>query len=114
MKTVHGIKVDEITYAEPGNNLPVWVKQAAATRGYGDSMQSLSLFVTEGDIEAAFDCAAQGNGSSCVMAQAGQRIGAKAVYFYRSRGRNGPRRPAARRLRRLRRHHRTRAAERRR
>src|SRR5262249_55094808 len=36
------------------------------------------------DISAAFDCAAQGNGAKCVMAQAGQRLGAKSVYFYRT------------------------------
>jgi hypothetical protein len=84
MKKVHGIAVDEITYKEPGNGLPKWVKEQAATRGYGDSLDPITLFVTEDDINAAFDCAAQGNGSQCVMAQAGQRLGAKVVYFYRT------------------------------
>jgi hypothetical protein len=84
MNKVHGIKVDEITYKEPGNGLPKWIKEVASTRGYGDSLEAITLFVTDDDIKAAFDCAAQGNGSKCVMAQAGQRLGAKAVYFYRT------------------------------
>lgn len=84
MNKVHGIKVDKIIHKEPGNGLPRWVKEAAATRGYGDSLEPLSLFVTQGDIDTAFDCAAQGDGARCVMAQAGQRLGAKSVYFYRT------------------------------
>jgi hypothetical protein len=84
MKKVHGIKVDEITYKEPGNGLPKWIKEAASTRGYGDSLDSITLYVTEADITEAFACAAQGNGSKCVMAQAGRRLGAQAVYFYRT------------------------------
>lgn len=84
MNKVHGIKVDEITYKEPGNGLPKWIKEAAVTRGYGDALEGITLFVTENDITAAFDCAAQGNGSKCVMAQAGKRLGAEAVYFYRT------------------------------
>jgi hypothetical protein len=81
---VHGIRVDEITYREPGNGLPKWVKEQAAERGYGDSLEPLSLYVTQDDIDTAFDCAAQGDGAKCVMAQAGQRLGAKSVYFYRT------------------------------
>ncbi len=81
---VNGLDVTDITYKEPGNNLPKWARQAAVTRGYGDSQQSLSLFIQDGDIAEAFDCAAQGNGSACVMAQAGKRIGARSVYFYRT------------------------------
>lgn len=84
MKKVHGIAVDQITYKEPGNGLPKWVKEQAASRGYGDSLEPITLFVTQEDISTAFDCAAQGNGSQCVMAQAGQRLGAKVVYFYRT------------------------------
>lgn len=82
--TVHGIKVDEITYKQPGNGLPQWVRRAAEERGYGDSLEPISLYVTDADIDSAFACAAQGNGSKCVMAQAGQRLGAKSVYFYRT------------------------------
>lgn len=81
---VNGLDVTDITYKEPGNNLPKWVREAAETRGYGDSMQPLSLYITEADIDEAFACAAQGNGSACVMAQAGQRIGAESAYFYRT------------------------------
>ena len=81
---VHGTKVREIRYDKPGNNLPKWVKEQTAERGYGDALQPISLFVTEDDINSAFDCAAQGNGDSCVMAQAGKRLGAKQVYFYRT------------------------------
>lgn len=87
MKTktqVNGINVENITYKEPGNNLPKFVREAAETRGYGDSTQTLSLFVQDNDINEAFACAAQGNGSACAMAQAGMRIGADAVYFYRT------------------------------
>lgn len=84
MTSVHGIRVCEVTHKEPGNGLPKWVKEAAVERGYGDSLDSISLFVTDDDIAAAFDCAAQGNGSKCVMAQAGMRLGAKSVYFYRT------------------------------
>lgn len=79
-----GIEVDNITYKEPGNNLPKFVREAAAERGYGDATQPLSLFVNADDVAEAFSCAAQGNGSACVMAQAGTRIGAKSVYFYRT------------------------------
>lgn len=84
MNKVHGIKVDEITYKKPGNGLPKWVKESAEARGYGDALEPISLYVTDDDISAAFDCAAEGNGSKCVMAQAGQRLGAKSVYFYRT------------------------------
>lgn len=81
---INGLEVENITYKNPGNNLPKFVRKAAETRGYGDATQTLSLFVQETDIGEAFSCAAQGNGSACVMAQAGTRIGAKAVYFYRT------------------------------
>lgn len=81
---VNGLEVDNITHKEPGNNLPKFVREAAETRGYGDATQTLSLYVQNDDINEAFTCAAQGNGASCVMAQAGTRIGAKAVYFYRT------------------------------
>lgn len=81
---INGLEVDNITYREPGNNLPKFVREAATTRGYGDATQTLSLFIQGDDIAEAFACAAQGNGSACVMAQAGKRIGAKAVYFYRT------------------------------
>jgi hypothetical protein len=84
MTKVHGIRVDEITYREPTNGMPAWVKERAAQRGYGDSLEPLSLYVTQADIDTAFDCAAQGDGGRCVMAQAGQRLGAEAVYFYRT------------------------------
>lgn len=76
-------KVTDLTYAEPGNSLPRVVRQTATERGYGDACEPLSLYVTEPDITEAFACAAQGNGSRCVMAQAGQRLGVKGVYFYR-------------------------------
>lgn len=81
---INGLDVTDITYKEPGNNLPKWVREAAETRGYGDSQQPLSLYIQDDDIAEAFACAAQGNGSACVMAQAGKRIGAKSVYFYRT------------------------------
>ena len=84
LNKVHGIEVRGIRYEKPGNNLPNWVKQQTAERGYGDAVQPISLFVTDDDISSAFDCAAQGNGNSCVMAQAGKRLGAKQVYFYRT------------------------------
>ena len=81
---INGLEVENITYKEPGNNLPKFVRESAADRGYGDATQPLSLFVNTDDIAEAFTCVAQGNGSACVMAQAGKRIGAKAVYFYRT------------------------------
>lgn len=87
MKTktrINGLEVANITYKSPGNNLPKFVREAAETRGYGDTTQTLSLFIQDDDVSEAFACAAQGNGSACVMAQAGTRIGAKAVYFYRT------------------------------
>lgn len=83
-KISNGIKVTNLTTTPPGNNLPKFVRDAVEDRGYGDATQSLSLYIHEGDIGEAFDCAAQGDGSMCVMAQAGMRIGAKAVYFYRT------------------------------
>ncbi|OCH81771.1 hypothetical protein [Gordonia sp. UCD-TK1] len=81
---INGLNVENITYKSPGNNLPKFVREAAETRGYGDATQTLSLFIQDGDVSEAFACAAQGNGSACVMAQAGKRIGAKSVYFYRT------------------------------
>lgn len=81
---INGLTVENITYKEPGNNLPKFVREAAEKRGYGDATQTLSLFIQDGDVAEAFACAGQGNGSACVMAQAGTRIGAKAVYFYRT------------------------------
>jgi hypothetical protein len=85
MKTkVNGIEVSNLTKTRVRNSLPRFVREAAEERGYGDATQPLSLYVHEGDIGEAFACAAQGDGSSCVMAQAGKRIGAKSVYFYRT------------------------------
>lgn len=81
---VQGIDVSEVYYDKPGATLPKWVRETAESRGYGDSAQPLSLYINDDDVSEAFACAAQGNGSSCVMAQAGRRIGAKSVYFYRT------------------------------
>lgn len=81
---VNGIEVINLTKVRVRNSLPQFVREAAEERGYGDATQTLSLYINEGDINEAFACAAQGNGASCVMAQAGMRIGAKAVYFYRT------------------------------
>ena len=81
---INGLEVTNLTTIKVRNNLPRFVREAAETRGYGDATQSLSLYIHEGDIGEAFDCAAQGDGSMCVMAQAGKRIGAKSVYFYRT------------------------------
>ena len=81
---IHGLEVEDVTYKDPRNSLPKFVREAATTRGYGDATQPLSLFIQDGDVDEAFACAAQGNGSACVMAQAGKRIGAKSVYFYRT------------------------------
>lgn len=83
MKLPNGLEVTNLTRKVPVN-LPRFVREAAAERGFGDATQTLSLFIHEGDIGEAFACAAQGNGSACVMAQAGKRIGAKSVYFYRT------------------------------
>lgn len=83
-RNINGLQVDNITYKEPRNSLPRFVREAAGVRGYGDSTQTLSLFVNDDDVAEAFACAAQGDGSACVMAQAGTRIGAKGVYFYRT------------------------------
>lgn len=80
----HGIEVRNLTKGAPGNGLPIWVRQAAEQRGYGDATAPLSLFITEDDVNNAFIEVAHGNGSACVMAQAGTRIGAKHVYFYRT------------------------------
>ena len=84
MKLPNGLDVANLTTGKVPVNLPRFVREAAADRGYGDATQTLSLYIHEGDIKEAFDCAAQGDGSMCVMAQAGKRIGAKAVYFYRT------------------------------
>lgn len=84
MKLPNGLEVDNLTTANAPVNLPKYLREAVATRGYGDATQPLSLYIHEGDIGEAFACAAQGNGAACVMAQAGTRIGAKAVYFYRT------------------------------
>lgn len=81
---INGLQVKSITYKNPGNNLPKFVRESTEERGYGDATQSLSLYIQDNDISEAFACAAHGNGSACVMAQAGKRIGAKAVYFYRT------------------------------
>lgn len=82
--TVNGLEVVNLTHKEPGNNLPKFVREAAEERGYGDATQTLSLYIQNHDITEAFACAAHGNGSACVMAQAGKRIGARAVYFFRT------------------------------
>lgn len=80
----HGIEVWNLTKKNPKNGLPEWVRADAESRGYGDSKHPLSLYITEDDIEAAFKELGQGNGAACVMAQAGSRLGAKSVYFYRT------------------------------
>lgn len=79
----HTMNVKKIMHKAP-RNFPGWIREAAESRGYGDAIEPLSLFVHENDIDEAFACAAQGNGSRCVMAQAGRRLGAEAVYFYRT------------------------------
>lgn len=84
MKIPNGLNVTNFTTEKIPVNLPPFLRQAALERGYGDATQTLSLYIHEGDIGEAFNCAAQGDGSSCVMAQAGKRIGAKSVYFYRT------------------------------
>lgn len=84
MKIPNGLKVSEPSTTKVPKALPRFLRDAATERGYGDAMQPLSLYIHEGDVTAAFDCAAHGDGSMCVMAQAGKRIGAKAVYFYRT------------------------------
>lgn len=76
--------INTTTDQEPATTLPKWVREAAKTRGFGDAAEPLSLFVTAEDKAIAFAEAAQGNGAACVMAQAGRRLGAKHVYFYRS------------------------------
>jgi hypothetical protein len=73
-----------VTHREPGNGLPKWIKKIAASRGYADSLGQLSLYVTEEDVDNAFNATGQGNGFECVMAQAGRRLGAESVYFYRT------------------------------
>ena len=84
MKLPNGLEVTNLTTDKVPVNLPRFIREAITQRGYGDATQPLSLYVHEGDIGEAFDCAAQGNGSACVMAQAGKRIGTKAIYFYRT------------------------------
>ena len=84
MKIPNGLEVVNLMTDKVPVTLPKFLREAAESRGYGDATQTLSLYIHEGDIGEAFACAAQGNGSSCVMAQAGKRIGAKAVYFYRT------------------------------
>lgn len=83
-KKVTAVKVDTITYKRPHNGLPTWVRDNASTRGYADALEPISLYVTDKDIDNAFDCIGRGDGTKCVMAQAGKRLGAKAVYFYRT------------------------------
>jgi hypothetical protein len=84
MNRHHRSKIDQIIRQKPSNGLPEWVKERAAVRGYGDALEPLSLIVNEDDIDKAFASAAHGDGSECVMAQAGQRLGAEEVYFYRT------------------------------
>jgi len=80
----HGMTVRHHTFNRPANNLPPMVKDQAVERGYGDAITPLSLNVTQTDITKACDALAQGNGRACVMAQAGKRLGAVAIYFYRT------------------------------
>jgi hypothetical protein len=74
----------QIHFGDPGNSLPKHVRLEAETRGYADALEPLSLLVTPSDIDLAFQEVAQGNGAACVMAQAGRRLGARWVYFYRT------------------------------
>jgi hypothetical protein len=84
MTLPRGIKVKNLTKGDPGNNLPSWVKEISTTRGYGDAVYPLSLYVTDEDIDRAFEEVAHGDGNACAMAQAGSRLGAQRVYFYRT------------------------------
>lgn len=83
-KLPNGIQVAGLRKRNPGNNLPQFVKEAAKQYGYGDSTVPWSMYVHPDDVDLAFAERAQGNGSACVMAQAGRRLGAQSVYFYRS------------------------------
>jgi hypothetical protein len=78
------LKYGEVTRKRPSNGLPPFVKEIAVKRGYADSKEPLSLYVTEDDIDQAYAGAGRGNGTKCVMAQAGKRLGAKNIYFYRT------------------------------
>lgn len=83
-KLPNGIEVQSITKGDPGNNLPRFVRDAARDHGYGDSKGPWTMYVHPDDIDHAFKEKAQGNGNACVMAQAGHRLGAQMVYFYRT------------------------------
>ena len=80
----NGIEVQSVVKGDPGNGLPKFVREAASERGYGDSSYPWTMYVHPDDIDAAFREKAHGNGNSCVMAQAGRRLGAQTVYFYRT------------------------------
>lgn len=83
-KLPNGIEVTNLTKGKtPRNNLPKFVRDLAVEHGYGDSTVPWSMYVHPDDIDAAFAERAHGNGSACVMAQAGHRLGAQMVYFYR-------------------------------
>jgi len=73
-----------VFYSDPGNGLPDWVRTVMQTRGLTDSEEALTLIVQEDDVVKAITCAGEGDGDSCVMAQAAKRLGAKNIYFYRS------------------------------
>lgn len=84
MKQSSGVKVTNFTKKKNMRGvLPKWIRAEAASRGYGDAAEPLSVIVKEADVTEAFACLAQGNGSACVMAQAAKRIGAENVYFFR-------------------------------
>jgi hypothetical protein len=84
MRKTRGMEVDTIIHRVPQNNLPKWVKEIAVERGYGDAKHPITLVINEQDIQKACDAQAHGNGAKCVMAQAGKRLGAERVYFYRT------------------------------
>jgi hypothetical protein len=83
-RKVNGLKVSTIIRQTPRNGLPKWVKEVAATRGYADALEPISMWVKDSDIETACELAAHGDGSSCVMSQASKRMGAENVYFFRN------------------------------
>ena len=73
-----------VYYSDPSNGLPDWVRVKMQDRGLTDSKDSLTLIVKEEDVVEAITCQGEGDGDSCVMAQAAKRLGAQDIYFYRT------------------------------
>lgn len=81
--TVMGIHYRAARYGRPFPNAPQWLKELYPTRGVADALDPFQLLVTPANLAAAIAVQGVGDGSACVLYQAGTRSGVMNLYIFR-------------------------------